>query len=912
VAYVEQREIIGEALYLFLESLDVDGKGHLTRADLKENAELVQLHKQAGFLTPDGQFDYTKMRASIRDTVKQWDLKGDGGVSLDDIAAASKHHEALQKSNKRYHVILPLLGVGLILSCAMTFIMSFAAAEMAKEIETGNNGVVLTTDGSPARIASADMTVNPDGTLVAQSDASGRLSDDSNASSMPLATRAAETSRPLSSTIPDKLFDQMSKLTINGVDGVSHMTMTILGFTRVLTPSLCGSLVYIDTKHGTAVLDDTILHFDESLSQRALALGIELEGTSAHGRRLASGAEVAGIFSFFADYDWQCDSIPVPESPAAPYIITTVKRVSCPAKSQCSSYMGEGIMYPGYEANTDSVIVAETLVETKDFFLSIQKYPNHPLQSLVTLTDHKHKSSRTMQILNGTAHHCMARKYADAVANSTDTLSSYFPAYLGHEMRAAEEFDMPWGRVSIPQKNVRAFRLQPRPDIDGALPVPIDYDDDATTLLPTRLLFNGADQMNLDVKEILVEKLQQDAEAAALELRKGVDFACDDDHIDHVPVMQSAVTEEKEDVDFYTKYYSGDSNALDITNSYWIKAMEEEDAENLRLEIGGRRLLNKRLPRNLMMLKWTGGFEAEFSGGKALISFAMWPWNLKATGQCTFASTPLTKWDIAGTLSVVESFHNYKQTFQVAGEVAVIFWFGAGISYTIKLGVWEQKINAGCGISISGYVGGMTGIFWYDCGRRLGSAAEHWVGEDSPEAGAMATHIGVNHTLEAKPEAEANADEEEERKLSEEDSSAPERRLFARRRRRSRRRRNRRRRSRRRRNRRRRSRRRRRRSRRRRRRVCPMPGFLLLAGIRVGGGCSVGRRRLAGVDLGGSLDITLGPWPSPPLDARAKASVKAKACIKIGPFKGCLSMGKITFFDKKIPRPPRPNHPPYY
>jgi len=639
-------------------------------------------------------------------------------------------------------------------------------------------------------------------------------------------------------------------------------------------------------------------------------LGIELEGTSAHGRRLASGAEVAGIFSFFEDYDWQCDSIPVPESPAAPYIITTVKRVSCPARSQCSSYMGEGIMYPGYEANTDSVIVAETLVETKDFFLSIQKYPNHPLQSLVTLTDHKHKSSRTMQILNGTAHHCMARKYADAVANSTDTLSSYFPAYLGHEMRAAEEFDMPWGRVSIPQKNVRAFRLQPRPDIDGALPVPIDYDDDATTLLPTRLLFNGADQMNLDVKEILVEKLQQDAEAAALELRKGVDFACDDDHIDHVPVMQSAVTEEKEDVDFYTKYYSGDSNALDITNSYWIKAMEEEDAENLRLEVGGRRLLNKRLPRNLMMLKFTFAFEVEFKVKKALISFAMWPWNLKATGVCTFQSSPIESWSIAGTLTVKESSNANPnngdlQTFQVGGEIAVIYWIGVKKKFSLKLGVWTAKIGASCGLSISGYVGGMTGVFWYDCGRRLGSAAEHWVGEDSPEAGAKATHIGVNHTLEAKPEGEANADEEEERKLSEEDSSAPERRLFARRRRRSRRRRNRRRRSRRRRNRRRRSRRRRRRSRRRRRRMCPMAGFLLLAGIRVGGGCSIGRRRIAGIDLGGSLDLSLGPWPSPPLALRAKASLKAKACIKLGPFKGCLGLPTITFFDMKMPDRPR-------
>jgi len=218
--------------------------------------------------------------------------------------------------------------------------------------------------------------------------------------------------------------------------------------------------------------------------------------------------------------------------------------------------MGGKIMYPGYEAKSHSVIAAETLVETKDFFLSIQRYPNHPFQSLVTLTDHKNQTSRTMQIFNGSAHRCVTHKYGDAVGNASDSLSSYFAAYLGHEIRSAEEFDLPWGRVTIPQKSIRAFRLQPRDDVDGALPVPIDYDDDATTLLPTRLVFNGAEQMNLDVKEILVESIQQDAHASALELRKSVDFACGDGGIAQSPVMLSAVTEKQDDVDFYAKQYS--------------------------------------------------------------------------------------------------------------------------------------------------------------------------------------------------------------------------------------------------------------------------------------------------------------------------------------------------------------------
>ena len=603
LAYADKKDWLGEVLYDFLRGLDHKGNGHLTHDELQEALEIVRLHQQSGRVSPDGEIDYAHLSRRPAGLSK-WDLDGDGRISLNEVLAASKHHLALQKSNRRYRYVIPLLALGLILSCVVTFVMSFAAAEMTKEIKTGTGGAILTTDGSPARIASAEMEVNSDGTLVALGD---RDVPGSNASTKPLAIRLAETSRRLSSTIPDKMFNEMSKLTIDGVDGVSHMTMAILGFTRVLTPSRCGSLVHLDTKHGTVVLDDTILHFDKSLSERALALGIELEGLSEHGRRLASGAEVAGIFSFFEDYDWQCVSIPVPQSPAAPYVIKTVKRVPCPPTSQCSSYMGGGIMYPGYEAKTNSVIVAETLAETEDFSLSIQRYPNHPFQSLVTLTDHESQISRTMHIFNGSAQHCVSRNYADAVGNTTDSLSSYFAAYLGHETRPAEEFNLPWGNVTIPKKNVRAFRLQPREGVDGALPVPIDYDDDATTLLPTRLFFNGAEQMQLDVQEILVETIQQDAQEVALDLRRSVDFICESIAHDSTPAMLSAVTENEDDVDFYAKLY--DSSTGNLTSSYWIKAVEEEDAENLQEGGGGRRLLSKRSSRNLGGISLNGGFE---------------------------------------------------------------------------------------------------------------------------------------------------------------------------------------------------------------------------------------------------------------------------------------------------------------
>jgi hypothetical protein len=274
--------------------------------------------------------------------------------------------------------------------------------------------------------------------------------------------------------------------------------------------------------------------------------------------------------------------------------------------------MGNRIMYPGYHQGSSSVIVEETIAETDNFFLSIQKYPNHPLQTLVTLTDHKLRTHRRMQIFDGAAYHCAPQSYAAAVGNATDTLDSYFAAYLGHETRSSEEFHLPWGRVTIPQRNVRAFRLEPKKDVDGALPIPIDYDDDAETLLPTRLLFNGAEQIPLDVKEILVEVLQQNAQEAALALRKKVDLQCDDIGVSNVklnvPVLHSALTENKKDVNFYVKEYlemeTGDAKRdeqqepkdVGMDGNYWMRAIEMQEA---REENPGRRLKSKALTRKL-------------------------------------------------------------------------------------------------------------------------------------------------------------------------------------------------------------------------------------------------------------------------------------------------------------------------
>lgn len=331
--------------------------------------------------------------------------------------------------------------------------------------------------------------------------------------------------------------------------------------------------------------------------------------------------------------------------------------------------------------------------------------------------------------------------------------------------------------------------------------------------------------------------------------------------------MLSAVTENKDDVNFYAKLYEESDD--EILSSYWIKAREEEDAANLKLESGGRRLLTKRSPRNLASISLSGGFEVELSS-KARIAASI-------SGNCFTVSgeidNPASPWSFSGELNMGNGCQSPTNSFSVDGSVGIAYTWGIDKSYTLKVLLWKATINVECGLSIGGYVGGHVGSFKYDCGRRLGAAGEDPQETDSDNGG--------NLTLEADAGAGTNEigsagfDEEEDGRLSgqhadDSEADADARRLFSRRRR----------------------------TRRRRRRICTKTGFEILAGVGVSGGCSVSRRRI-GVSLEGGLDLTLGPWPSP-LDARAKATISAKGCIKIGPFGGCLTLPEVQLFDLNI------------
>jgi len=806
-------------------------------------------------------------------------------ISASDLMASMDDRDEHKSQSARLRKAVVGLIFLLIVLLGGFFAMSYMAIQLSKEMKMSNNGAIMAMDGSPARIASSELAVNEDGTLVAfqnSSNAQGGKAKKGGQASMPLATRPAEVKRSISSTIPNKLFDEMAKLTVNGADGVSHMTLQILAVTRVLTAhSKCGSLVHLRTIDGTVTLDDTVLHFDDQLSARALALNIDLDGASMHGRRLASGAEVAGMFNFFEDFDWQCDSIPVPKGIDKPYVVRTLKKTPCPAAAQCSSILGRDISYPGHQEETNSVIVAETIADTDDFFLSIQRYPNHPMQTLVEVIDHKLRTHRSLQIFDGSAYRCVTQKYASvAVGNATDTsLDKYFAAYLGHETPSSEEFDLPWGHVTIPQSNVRAFRLEPKEGID-AMTFPIHYYDDAETLLLKRIVFDGGEQMGLEYTETLVEGIQQNenAQEAALALRKKVDLHCagfGSAKLD-VPILESAVTENKNDVDFYVKQYleRDDQEPRDVGmgGNYWMQAIEMRDPE----KSAGRRLLSKRV------LQPSFAFSVEL-GDNAEIS-------VSAANQCMTVggetSNPASPWSFSGELAMGMRCKQPYNSPSAEGKVTITYGksFDQKKEFKVNFGPFgklHSRITLTTSASISGWIGASTQEYWYLVGhgikcadrghrvnRRLGSV------DDSVADTDLADPVHVNATAVGKTDVEKSRD-----LLS---SRLGSRRLGSSRRRRG----------------------------------CWAPGIQAFSGLSF---ALVGEIKFeykkdsnwkqvlsAGLSLTGQVDLTLGPFSLPQnyLDARAKGVVSGKACAKAKiacvNVEHCFTAG-FTLFDEAVP-----------
>jgi len=332
-------------------------------------------------------------------------------------------------------------------------------------------------------------------------------------------------------------------------------------------------------------------------------------------------------------------------------------------------------------------------------------------------------------------------------------------------------------------------------------------------------------------------------------------------------------------VDFYVQQYIKDDD-LDLTHKhteYWEKAMQVEDEANFEAEQGNltRRLLSPRDRQRRLQASYSVEctdcpsavplFNVPLGAHSSLSASQGGALGPECLTVDAVMDNPTSPWKLDGSLALGRHCVAPANVFTVDGRVRLTYGWGMKKDFKLKVVFWSTKISFQCGLSLYGEIGGRSGQYSYDCGRRLDGSTSNLT---HPEENAKEEDAVDEVEKDVEEDEVSEFEENLEKPSGSMTEASPARRLSSRRRRR------------------------------RRRRMCPAYGFEVYANIGLDGGCSVSRRRI-GVTLSGGLGLTLGPWPKP-LDARAKGTVTAKGCIKIGPFSGCMGLPSITLFDVGI------------
>jgi Ca2+-binding EF-hand superfamily protein len=454
---------IPESLKDLVRELDLDGKGEVNEENLRESVKLMNLLKNgldtdgSGGVTAEemeagvalltrlakgramnsSELDYKHMPECIQGVMREWDADGSGKVSVGELAAAAQAFKKIQQEGRLMKKIILGLSIVILILMVGMFVLSLAAAEMAKEsfVEGGKS-----TDkaGNVVATRSSDFEVCPDGTMASWGKCpvagTGRRLEES-AGDM-LKTVSTKQKQSLKSSLADAFFMALNEVSVFSDKGHT-LRLTIHGFARVpAANSRCGNIVHLYTAwNGRLTLDSTDLSFDKETEAAFLNAGFSLVMGGVSGRRLAGEHVIDGFFSAVQGVEaagWTCKDVPLPSLPpffSQHFTIFTpcgVEGLTGDIMDQCDSRFGGAL--PGasivsrelqlatmtkteriraslsVNAPITATIFAPVEVEimkSDGYELQISKFPNHPGQVKVDLFDRKAKQDAQFQIIEG-------------------------------------------------------------------------------------------------------------------------------------------------------------------------------------------------------------------------------------------------------------------------------------------------------------------------------------------------------------------------------------------------------------------------------------------------------------------------------------------------------------------------------
>ena len=397
--------------------LDLDEDWQKSIVGNSENLDVVE-QTELPAITPQkpGRLTVSKHKISIDalaeaglrvEELRDFDQDGDGTVNIVELVAFAKKHKELHKNFSFVKVILLLVLLAMICFLLLCFGASVVAIQITKEMTTSGN--TLMPSSCPA--------------------------DQPELCNKPIATGPTKReSRRLSSTMPDEAFEELKSVSLNLPHQNGETVKVALDISsyerRMVSTSRCGSLVDLETIHGTLMLDDAELFasvdFVEKMNSRGYDIDDETPLASADGaRRLSVGSDIAGMFNFVAEYNYTCESQARPlQNLEPPFSFTIDSYQLCEASTCFSRVFGSlNITDLGLPGLCSDPYAVDTLVKgkfiksreqvyalSKEKIITVQTWPNYPMMSLLSAHDFANKTLVQKQIFNNSqASYCSTR-----------------------------------------------------------------------------------------------------------------------------------------------------------------------------------------------------------------------------------------------------------------------------------------------------------------------------------------------------------------------------------------------------------------------------------------------------------------------------------------------------------------------
>ena len=116
-----------------------------------------------------------------------------------------------------------------------------------------------------------------------------------------IATASLSIYQTLSSVLPDEAFQKMTVFQVSNNATGSLLSLSVLGFARIMSTGSYGSVIRIITAAGTVTLDGRAMFFAESVAPSFAEAGFSV--STSRRRLLDLGVDIAGFFGYLAQFD---------------------------------------------------------------------------------------------------------------------------------------------------------------------------------------------------------------------------------------------------------------------------------------------------------------------------------------------------------------------------------------------------------------------------------------------------------------------------------------------------------------------------------------------------------------------------------------------------------------------------------